>query len=76
MKSFANKEEFMLWVHEIVEGQMRENAEQLAADGYDADAVNRLIAEWKADAEHHITAMVGELERVMSDPDAPSHAIN
>jgi hypothetical protein len=66
----------MLWVHEIVEGQMRENAEQLAADGHDSDAVNALITEWKADAERHIKTMVAELERVMSEPDAPSHAVN
>jgi hypothetical protein len=73
---FANKEEFMAWLRHVVENQMRENAERMAADGYDTDVVNGLIAEWKADAERHIKTMVSELERVMSEPDAPSHAIN
>jgi len=73
---FRNKEELKAWLDGVAQEHARLNAERMLADGCDPNEVNEFVAQWTADAERQNQAIAAEIERVVSEPDAPSHALN
>ena len=48
----------------------------MLAVGIAPDEVDEFVEQWTEDAERHNKRIAHEIERMLSEPDAPSHALN
>ena len=47
----------------------------MMADGWTQEEIDAQLALWNADAERCHKEVLTQLERIMSEPDAPSHKL-
>ena len=72
---FKTMDELRKWLTSTFNERMRKNAEDMLADGWTQEEVDAQLAAWNADGERCNRVVLAEVERIVSDPHAPTHKL-
>jgi hypothetical protein len=68
--------EFSAWLCGIADERMRQNVQAMKADGWTDDEIAQAMPAMIEQAERARLEALTQLERIMLEPDAPSHSVN